>query len=72
MWFLGQIKGRELYEVAKNLSIDEAQVRRWVNGYDWDSKNCEPRPIRYVRLSTVDKISIEMGDPGMLNRLYGD
>lgn len=71
MWLLGQLKKHNVEELARKSGVDHVQLRRWANGYEWPNSSCdEPRPIRSVRLSSVDQVGVGMNDPGLLDRLY--
>ena len=72
MWLLRQHRehGYVLDELAKEMGKDHSQVTRWINGYMWNGAGRDPEPIRFIRLSVVDEISIAIGDPGLLERLY--
>src|SRR5262245_21156822 len=57
--------------MATAIGVGEQQLRRWLQGYEWiNGVGCEPSPIRSVRVRSVDKVGIALGDPGLLNRLY--
>jgi hypothetical protein len=71
MWLLG--KAREMGGVdviAREIEMDPEELRRYAHGYVWDSNHCEPNPIRYIRLGTVDEIGVRIGEQDLLNRLY--
>lgn len=71
MWLVGMIRrhgsNTRVAEIAK---VDEKRIRIWADGYEWFAGHEEPTPVRSVRLSTVDQISIALDDVGLLNRLY--
>jgi hypothetical protein len=71
MWLLG--KARELGDisaVAKEIGMDPEELRRYAQGFVWDAQHCEPNPIRYIRLGTVDDVGVRIGEQDLLNRLY--
>lgn len=79
MWLLGRVRANGppgLRGLASEVGVDEKQLRRWADGYDWDYEigqawaGCEPRPIHSIRPSTVDRIGLGLGEPDLLNRLY--
>lgn len=73
MWVIGQIRiAGGIKPLSVRLGVDEAAVRRWANGFEWDETSswCEPHPILTVNVVTVDSIGVKMDDPGLLDRLY--
>lgn len=72
MWLLRQHResGYNLSGLAMKIGVDEKQIRRWIDGFEWTGVGRDPVPIRTVAILTVDKIGIAMEDPGLLERLY--
>jgi hypothetical protein len=72
MWLLRQYRqhGYSGVVLADQMQVDERQIRRWIDGYEWNGVGRDPTPIRAIDLGTVDKISVLMNDPGLLERLY--
>ena len=72
MWLLRRFRegGYDLDALAKEMGHDPSRVRRWLDGYMWNGAGRDPDPIRAIDLGTIDRISVNMGDPGLLERLY--
>jgi hypothetical protein len=72
MWLLHRFRerGYDLNALAKEMGQDASRVRRWLDGYMWKGIGRDPTPIRVIDIDTVDKIAVNLGDPGLLERLY--
>jgi hypothetical protein len=78
MWMLGKARQEGgASALARQLGMDEHNVRRWLHGYDWDNDDgwggwakCEPRPVYTVDVATVDRVGVALGEPDLLERLY--
>jgi hypothetical protein len=78
MWLLGKARLEGgTSALARQLDMDEKNVRRWLHGYDWDNDEgwggwakCEPRPVYSVDVGTVDAAGVALGEPDLLERLY--
>jgi predicted RNase H-like nuclease (RuvC/YqgF family) len=57
-------------ELAARIGQDEAKVRRWLDGFQWNGAGRDPDPINSIKLSTVDSIGVAWGDGGLVQRLY--
>ena len=72
MWLLRKNResGYNTSELAFRMGQDEARVRRWLDGYQWNGAGRDPSPIRVITIGVVDEIAIALDDPGLLDRLY--
>lgn len=71
MFLLRQARIREhgVSEIARIVEVDEAAVRRHVNGFYWES-DCKPRPVRQVSLGVVDKYLVRLDAEERIDDLY--
>lgn len=56
-------------EIARRLEVDEARVRRHVDGFYWVG-DCKPRPVRQVTFSVVDEYLVRLNAEERLEDLY--
>ena len=72
MWLLRKHRetGYNVGELAQAVEQDPSRVKRWLDGYMWNSAGRDPDPIRAIDVGTVDAIGVAMNDPGLLERLY--
>lgn len=69
MFLIRQTRMYSMKEIARQVGVDEAAVRRHVQGFYWES-SCDPRPVRTVTLSTVDKYLVRLNAEERLDELY--
>jgi predicted RNase H-like nuclease (RuvC/YqgF family) len=72
MWLMRQHRLRDfdLTALAEEMNQDASRVRRWLDGFQWNGAGRDPIPIRSIKLTTVDDISVALEDPGLIDRLY--
>lgn len=78
MWLLGRLKNETARDIERQTGFDEAQIRRWANGYYWSGEddrgqawaNCEPTPIYTIKLEYVDRVGVGLGEQDLVERLY--
>lgn len=56
-------------EIAALIGVNEAIVRRHLNGFYWEGR-CDPRPIRTLALSTIDRYLVILNAEERLEELY--
>jgi hypothetical protein len=72
MWLLRRHRegGYNIVQLAEEIGQDDARVGRWLRGFEWNGAGRDPTPLRSIRLSTVDAVSVALNDPGLVSRLY--
>jgi hypothetical protein len=72
MWLLrmNRESGYNTVEIAAKIGVNESRVRHWLDGYEWKGTGRDPNAMRSIKLETVDKVAIALGDPGLVERLY--
>jgi len=72
MWLLRQhrLHGYSAKDLAAAIGQDEARVRRWLQGFQWNGKHEEPVPIRAINVETVRHIGMQMDEPRLAEELY--
>jgi len=68
-WVLKTLRRMSVMELAETIGRDESQVRRWADGFYWETDG-EPRAYHAIELRTVDQIFTNYGRPDILNEVY--
>jgi hypothetical protein len=69
MFLIKQARISSMKSIARQVGVDESLVRRHVQGFYWES-SCDPRPVRTVTLSTVDKYLVRLNAEQRLDDMY--
>lgn len=73
MWLLYQFShngGLSVKEYATKAGISPDSIRRWLDGFEWRDRSCEPVPIQTIRLRTVEDVTTKLGHPEAVRAIY--
>lgn len=72
MWLLRQyrIHDYNVTNLAFDLNQNERQVRRWLDGYDWNGRRGVPAPVRSITKEKIIDVGDAIGEPRLLEELY--
>jgi hypothetical protein len=68
-WIIKMLRKMNASQLADTIGRDESQVRRWADGFYWESDG-EPRAYYTIELRTVDEVFTNYGRPDFLNEVY--